>query len=324
LPASRSVAAGSNSTGLKSKRDRISSDEGFDKKSLHQVKLFPAFSALRLQQFTLITLKAYFGSLLLTLGFQLKSLLTARGIPFPPADQLQKDTLVEMLQASVEESALADGRGSCVIPSGIQCISELEQLHHEIIEQTSLLRADSIKNPVKAQALRRLTTALADMGLSSLSSNIPPSQSEIKRFVPGFRLFIDLYYLHYYYYSTVFLIRTVSFFATTRVLNGVDRQAILSCCSSQHDLGAAEMYFYRALNAGPFAKHARVHQLICYLTIVAVISLRPIIASAPAEVPSKDLHVQMLIISLPFTLLLQHRISIPSFFVCRHMMIYFR
>ena len=121
---------------------------------------------------------------------QLKCLLTARGIPLPPADQMQKEILVEILQASDTDNgsasnpsaadAAADAAAAASTNSSL-CAAELQQLHSEIIEETAALRLESIKNPVKAQAFRRLTTSLADTGLSSLSSHIPPSQADIKR-----------------------------------------------------------------------------------------------------------------------------------------------
>lgn len=99
---------------------------------------------------------------------------------------MQKEILVAILQASDADTsaatdpdttpdATADAAACCL------CALELEQMHMEIIEQAASLRQESIKNPVKAQALRRLTTGLEDLGVSSLSSHIPPSQGDIKR-----------------------------------------------------------------------------------------------------------------------------------------------
>jgi hypothetical protein len=204
---------------------------------------------------------------LLSLTFsQLKNLLTARGIPLPPADQIQKEILVAILLASdADDSANTDAASVPAAASGCgsPSSSELEQLHLEIIEQTAALRGDSIKNPVKAQALRRLTTSIADMGVSSLSMHIPSSQGDIK-----------------------------SLFTTTRALTSADRLAISSCCNSSADLGAAEAYFYRAVHA--------------------VASLRPSVASAPAEVPSKDLQRLMAFCESLLLLACEQRASIAD------------
>ena len=116
---------------------------------------------------------------------QLKSLLKARGLPLPPPEQILKENLVAILQASDADDSTTNDTSTTAPPaavrSGSLCAAELEQLHLEIIEQAASLRAETIKNPVKAQALRRLTTCLADMGVSALSSHIPQSQLDIKR-----------------------------------------------------------------------------------------------------------------------------------------------
>ena len=116
---------------------------------------------------------------------QLKSLLKARGLPLPPPEQILKENLVAILQAFDADDSTANDTSTTAPPaavrSGSLCAAELEQLHLEIIEQAASLRAETIKNPVKAQALRRLTTCLADMGVSALSSHIPHSQLDIKR-----------------------------------------------------------------------------------------------------------------------------------------------
>jgi hypothetical protein len=230
---------------------------------------------------------------------QLKSLLTARGIPLPPADQIQKENLVSILQAADTDAASTGCAAAAPSLSHPLCLPDLEQLHTEIIEQTALLRADTIKNPVKAQALRRLTTALADMGVSSLSSHIPQSQADIRR------SFLHCKFLEIHSRFPA-LNPPRSLFTSTRALAATDRLAISSCCSLQADLGAAEAYFYRAVHAGehPSFAAACLHSittgilLICYnwnsLTCIAVTSLRPAILAAPAEVPSKDLQVQIL------------------------------
>jgi len=107
-----------------------------------------------------------------------------------------------------------------------------------------VLRAETIKNPVKAQALRRLTTSLADLGLSSLSSHIPTSQTDIRRcvFPRNFR--------YRFLLSNSRNLPFCSLFTSTRAYTATDRVAITSCCSSAADLGAAEAYFYRAVHAG--------------------------------------------------------------------------
>lgn len=83
-----------------------------------------------------------------------------------------------------------------------------------------------------------------------------------------------------------------SLFTTTRVLTSADRLAISSCCSSSADLGAAEAYFYRAVHA--------------------VASLRPSVASAPAEVPSKDLQRLMAFCESLLLLACEQRASIAD------------
>jgi hypothetical protein len=137
---------------------------------------------------------------------------------------MQKEILVAILQASDTDNAVSvdPSTADTVTSSSNSSLwaTELHQIHLEIIEETAVLRQESIKNPVKAQALRRLTTSLADTGLSSLSSHIPPSQSDIK-----------------------------SLFTSARALDTSDRDAIASCCSNLADLGAAEAYFYRAVHA---------------------------------------------------------------------------
>jgi hypothetical protein len=176
------VAARSTAAASKSKRNRNSLDIGYEKKSLHQVGTI--FFVL-LFLFVSSTVSRFFPpSSHPTL--QLKSLLTARGIPHPPADQIQKEILVAILQASdADTSAAADPDSTldatAEAAAGSLCAVELEQMHLEIIEQAAAMRQENIKNPVKAQALRRLTTGLEDLGVSSLSSHIPPSQGDIKR-----------------------------------------------------------------------------------------------------------------------------------------------
>jgi hypothetical protein len=222
---------------------------------------------------------------------------------------MQKETLVSILQASDADNAAATDPLPADVatgPDSSSCAAELHQIHTEIIEETALLRQESVKNPVKAQALRRLTTSIADLGVSSLSSHIPASQLDVKRYrLPSISLLCCLYKLQQLFNTLLIPVVFPSLFTTTRALDASDRHAIASCCTNPGSLGAAEAYFYRAVHAGSNRFPAmRTHRgtsfnaAMCFLVVSksaphnhSVVSLRPIVLTAPAEVPSKDLQV---------------------------------
>jgi hypothetical protein len=238
------VAAAAAAAASKPKRSRDSLDIGYDKKSLQQVFALLSPHSKHLPYTPPPPLSSYPDPLL-----QLKSLLKARGLPLPPPEQILKENLVAILQACDTDNSTtndASTSSALAVRNGSLCAPELEQLHLEIIEQAASLRAETIKNPVKSQALRRLTNCLAEMGVSALSSHIPESQLDIKRLM----LFSFLVFAFNTLPAPHSSHSSTSLFTTTRVLTSTDRHAIASCCAAPADLGAAEAYFYRAVHAG--------------------------------------------------------------------------